>query len=420
MKKILIVADDYTGALDTGIQFVSHGMRTQLMMDLEPDFSEYPQTEVFIVDAETRHKSAKEAYYIVYQLTQKAVQAGIEFLYKKTDSGLRGNIPDELMAMLDASGSDFLVFLPAYPDMNRIVKNGISYIDGILLEESIFGKDPFEPAKYSRIYDIFGKYRNLVREYHGPEELNIIPGEKQIGIFDASSNEDMKKTTQYLYKIGRAKVLAGCAGLASAFLECLDVPEKNVKINEISQPFLIVCGSINDISKKQVQYAKQSGASGITLSLEQQLSDDYMRQPEGDKLVSDILNICSKQGVCILDTISDEKYIGQYLKKAGLSMKDAGSRIADRIGEILQRVLSSNMNLALMIIGGDTLYHFINRVNCKQISLICELENGVVCSEMKLHSGNYKVISKSGGFGSVDLLVRLINMSQNCGNNQEG
>ena len=142
MKKLLVIADDFTGALDTGIQFASYGARTEILTDIEINFKDYPFTEVFIVDTETRHLKSKKAYETVYLLTQNAVNAGIEYLYKKTDSGMRGNIAAELTAVLDASGSGFLAFLPAFPEMNRTVEGGVSYVDGVPIEKKRFWAGP--------------------------------------------------------------------------------------------------------------------------------------------------------------------------------------------------------------------------------------------------------------------------------------
>ena len=62
MEKLLIIADDFTGALDTGIQFAAYGARTEIMTDTDMEFGDYPSAEVFIVDTETRHLSGPEAY----------------------------------------------------------------------------------------------------------------------------------------------------------------------------------------------------------------------------------------------------------------------------------------------------------------------------------------------------------------------
>ena len=114
MILLCIIADDFTGALDTGVQFAAHGVSTRVVVDPNVDFSAH-EASVLVVDTETRHLPANQAYDIVSRLVERARRAGISYIYKKTDSALRGNIGAELSALLDASGQAQLHFLPAFP-----------------------------------------------------------------------------------------------------------------------------------------------------------------------------------------------------------------------------------------------------------------------------------------------------------------
>lgn len=49
---LLIIADDFTGALDTGVQFAAHGVSTRVIVDPEVDFSAYHDS-VLVIDTET-------------------------------------------------------------------------------------------------------------------------------------------------------------------------------------------------------------------------------------------------------------------------------------------------------------------------------------------------------------------------------
>ncbi len=118
MILLLIIADDFTGALDTGVQFAAHGVSTRVIVDPEVDFSAYHDS-VLVIDTETRHLAAGEAFDIVARLTRKAREAGIRYIYKKTDSALRGNIGAELAAVLTASGCKSLPFLPRFPRLDE-------------------------------------------------------------------------------------------------------------------------------------------------------------------------------------------------------------------------------------------------------------------------------------------------------------
>ena len=128
MVKLLIIADDFTGALDTGVQFAAGGAETRVVTNVEYNFeSAGEEVQVLVLDAETRHLKKEEAYEVVFRISRRAFESGVPYLYKKTDSALRGNVGAELKAVLDATGRPSIHFLPAFPRMNRNTRNGIHY-----------------------------------------------------------------------------------------------------------------------------------------------------------------------------------------------------------------------------------------------------------------------------------------------------
>ena len=86
--KLLVIADDFTGAVDTGAQFKAK----DVLIRVGDEQALLPGTDrqVLILDAETRHMGAEEAYQTIYRIVSRAVELGILCIYKKTDSGLRG------------------------------------------------------------------------------------------------------------------------------------------------------------------------------------------------------------------------------------------------------------------------------------------------------------------------------------------
>ena len=60
MVKLLIIADDFTGALDTGIQFVNKGIATQVFTKKPEAIGDIDETtEVLVIDSETRQKKLR-------------------------------------------------------------------------------------------------------------------------------------------------------------------------------------------------------------------------------------------------------------------------------------------------------------------------------------------------------------------------
>ena len=110
---------------------------------------------------ETRHLPAAEAYAVIAKLTREAMSAGVFSIYKKTDSALRGNIGAELSALLKTSGERQLSFLPAFPQIDRVTRDGVHYISGVPVTESPFGIDPFEPVRHARVTELIGEQTDV-------------------------------------------------------------------------------------------------------------------------------------------------------------------------------------------------------------------------------------------------------------------
>ena len=213
MIRLLILADDFTGALDTGVPF--RGKHTVLRFGQEP--GSYlkglaPDTKVLIVDAETRHLPPKAAAAVVGRIVEDAAGAGVACSYKKTDSGLRGNIGAELAAVLEYSGAKLLHFVPALPQLNRITKNGIQYIDGQKVADSVFGKDPFEPVTASHVADIIAQQTRM--RVVSPEETDV-EGQR-IVLHDAETAENLKAIARKLKSSGETGMPESVPAAAAA------------------------------------------------------------------------------------------------------------------------------------------------------------------------------------------------------------
>ena len=152
MLKFVILADDCTGALDAAVPFVKQSIPVQVFLTGFPEAEALGEKyEVASVALETRHLPPEEAYGIVRRAAEQAWAAGAQYIYKKTDSALRGNIGAELRAVMDGTGEETLAFIPAFPQMGRTTREGIQYIGETRLEDSAYGQDPFEPARESDV-----------------------------------------------------------------------------------------------------------------------------------------------------------------------------------------------------------------------------------------------------------------------------
>ena len=410
MILLLIIADDFTGALDTGVQFAACGIPTRVVVDPEIDFASI-HAKVLVVDTETRHLPAGQAYEIVSKLTRRACAAGVSFIYKKTDSALRGNIGAELAAVLKASGRKQLPFLPAFPQMNRLTQNGVHYIDGAPVTESPFGKDPFEPVRHSAVASLIASQTDLpAKSYPALNDHESAPDEAGILIFDAASVEDLARTGSQLAHRNLLAVSAGCAGFGAVLPELLGIEKgEPAKLPRLDSRLLIVCGSVNPITVAQMDWAQKAGFARLRLTPEQKLTPGYWQTGEGQKQLALIDEMLAANPYCIIET-NDEggnQLTADYAARLGIDLETLRQRISGSLGNLVGGIFASPHLGTLLMTGGDTLLQCMNCVGVSQLEPICEMEKGVVLASSPYKAGTRRIITKSGGFGQESLFTDL-------------
>ena len=408
MLRLLMIADDFTGALDTGVQLAAHGIPTQVVVG-QADLSACSST-VLVVDTETRHLSAAKAAEAVARLTRSAVENGVGCIYKKTDSALRGNVGAELAALLNASDSRRLAFLPAFPQMNRVTKNGVQYIDGVPVTESPFGVDPFEPVRHAAVAELLAEQTDLPAASFPALAADAgVPTANGILIFDAATAEDLSSTGRALLNNGGLHVLAGCAGFGAVLPELLGLGGADVTCPALDPRLLVICGSVNAITLAQLDKAEQAGFTRLRLTPRQKLTPDYWYSEEGQTALKNIEGTLAAHPYNIIET-NDEG--GNELTAAaadalGLTREEMRVRIARGVGQLAGELFASHAVGTLLLTGGDTLLQCMNSVGVHELEPICEMERGVVLARFGCSGITRYVITKSGGFGHADLLTEL-------------
>lgn len=420
MVTLLIIADDFTGALDTGVKFAASGAAVRVVTDYDYEFGRAGDgVDVLVFDAETRHISSRDAYDRVFRIVKKAKKAGIPHIYKKTDSALRGNIGSELSAVLDATGASVLPFLPAFPKMGRTTINGIHYIDGIPVAKSVFGRDPFEPVVCSSISEMIKiQSRVNVRVISNGEVLkgneNPMTEIKSpvLAVYDGQTDEELKKVTEKLYEAGELGIMAGCAGMAEALPNLLGLKGAPPKIPKFVPKFLVACGSVNPITKVQLDYAEQHGFQRIRLTPKEKLEPGYFDTQAGKERLRAVLEQYQSSKLSILDTNDGEGLPDTltYAKSQGLGLEELRVNIASTLGYLLKVLVESGVESTMLITGGDSLLGFMNQIQADEMTPVCEMAPGTVLSQFEIHGRMYKVISKSGGFGARTLFMELAEM----------
>ena len=400
---MLVIADDFTGALDTGVQFAKQGISTRVGTMLEKKQMKL-DTEVLVLDLETRHLEPQKAYERVRKASLWAREEQIPIIYKKTDSVLRGNIGSELTAVIDTADEKTLYFIPAFPKMNRYTVNGIQYLNDVPLAETELGKDAFEPVTCSYIPDIIKKQSScstkVIKADEKVAEKEVKGQEKTICICDASTEQDIKRRVTELDELGQLKILAGCAGCAEYLAEILKRETGRAPARQKAAGILISCGSLNQITKRQLDYLEEKGKKRIHLTDVQKTRPDYYEMQEGKEFLTSLKEIICREGIVAVDTLNQDGN--------GILVPGARFDIARCHGIIAKKLIEEKCINTVVMMGGDTLMGFMEETACSSIHPVCELREGAVLSEIMYAGQKIQVVSKSGGFGEKELLYEIV------------
>lgn len=383
MIKLFIIADDFTGALDTGVQFAAHGASTRVVTRLECNLAS-EDVDVLVLDAETRHLPPTDAYWVVREAVLAA--RGVPYVYKKTDSVLRGNIGAELAAAMDARGVEGMPFIPELPSMGRVAREGIYYVGGVPVSKSPLGQDPFDPVTTSDIRALITRQTDRTVSIR---ELGVNTKASFSGIvaYDAETDEDLVRIGREL-GLERLHLSAGCAGFAAVLAEMLEFTGTAPNISSVPRAFFMICGSVNPVTRVQVAKAIEAGFTRIWMGDESALNG-----PMTSRMILDANQQIEKPAIL---PGGDEERL----------------RILTELTSAAKGFLDRGLDATLMCVGGDTLMALMKAVGVSTLTPLCEVTKGVVLTSFDYAppgSGlrTYYILSKSGGFGEPDLLRQL-------------
>jgi len=417
-KTIGIIADDLTGANDTALQFHLKGCNIQILLDYTIEPSGKSNTQAWSISTETRNKSPEEAYKIVTDATEKLINNfNAEYIYKKIDSTLRGNVAKETLAVLKSMNGDAAVIVPAFPAEGRTTVGGYHLLKGVPLERTEVARDPHSPIFQSHIptllkqqtdnEEIIGHIQLMtVMKGAGPVllELNRLVKEgKKLIVVDAVSTTDMEQIALAIEKSSYNLLPCGSAGLAQVLTKSWLPDTKYQHIPKVipKLPVLIVSGSMASLSKTQIKKLAESDEFD-SYALELSLEDVLTEPPE--ELIERILEHLETENIVAVHVnISDEDE-EEKLKELGLEKEKISSIITDYLANLSNKVIKKQ-NLIFLTIGGETSYKCCNAIGSKQLQLIDEVEPSIpLCLDLDAQW----IVTKSGNFGMPNSLVNIL------------
>ncbi|HZG55022.1 four-carbon acid sugar kinase family protein [Paenibacillus sp.] len=419
---IVIIADDLTGANDSGIQLAKAGLEVSVAMDAADIPTAAP--DVIAYDADSRGDDAETAYRKVRDVADRAASLRPALVFKKLDSTLRGNVGAEIDAVFDALRPDIVAIAPSYPAAGRIVRDGFLYVHGKLLHETETAKDPKTPVATSDVAALVRAQskRPSSRIVHvGLAELDSedalfarlreLLGQGGVYVvFDAASDRDLRTIAGAVERLNAHTVWAGSAGLAACLptggrLLQRAAPRPN---SPPRGPALTVVGSLSRRSRTQLErLLAQPDVYGIEARSVALAGNDVERSAEAERIVS-----------AAAAALGGGRSVAVYSSEPDAhapAREGASDRIAQALGAIAWEAVQRAAPAGVVLTGGDVARRFCDAAGLGTFRLADEVEPGMPAGCFLGEFAAVHGITKAGAFGSDAALVKALRYFQREG-----
>ena len=414
MVPINIVADDLTGAGDSGLQFHNCGLRVLILRNPEKIKDYTSDYDVISLDIDSRNRSHKEAIRRAkYGATKLGSLRPSALTYKKVDSTLRGHIGEEMNTLMDVLSLPCALVAPAYPVQGRQTINGIHLVKSVPLAQTHLSRDPHWPRSESNLQRLIGsqskrKTLHLGHEImsRGLEALDMeieksLEGGSEILTFDVLSDEDLSLIAKVGLAMERFPLFVGSAGLAAGLGEELGIDgestvlRENVTGSEEGGSVAFV-GSLSEVSDQQVGEAVEKGARLIRLEQKMISSDTVFAASLED--ISNQISTNLSQGVDSLVWTKPD-IDGPVTPLAHNPFTRLLTELASRLA------LESNLR-GFILNGGDTASIVLSGLEAQALEIVAEVQPSVPsCTVVAGKNRGLRIITKAGAFGDKEILV---------------
>lgn len=391
---LTILADDLTGACDTGALFTGPGPVTVAVAPARPGSGQ----EVAVLDTESRSlPPAAAARRVAEAWAALAPPHRAGRVFKKIDSSCRGQVGVEVEALLEAAGILGALICPAFPEQGRTVIDGVLHIRGEPVERSAVGRDPDFPLATSDVGRLIEAQasrpvrRLSLAEIRDPGELgrSLDRMGRALVVADAETDRDLARLADAVLNCSPAPLPVGSAGLARAFAARLGLAGPPVAPPRGSG-WLIVAGSLHPTTHSQLRALEVAGIGGVRVSLNHDRPD------------AAIAAIAEAVGSGRPRFLAIEPPSGS---PAPPERRLAAAALAQVVAAVLDKVTPD----LLVLVGGETALAVYQALKADLLQVTGAPRSGLALGRLQGGSGDgVPILTKAGGFGPPDLFLSLL------------
>ena len=460
---VAVVADDLTGAMDGAVQLlprtavevlVSAGGAQTLAPGVQtPPAGGNPAPDAGagaahagyasvlpVINTQSRGVPPDEAGARVRAACRALSAAGRTVWFKKIDSTMRGNVGAELAAVHEALAPCVIVCTPALPEQGRTVREGVLLVAGEPATSTPY-RDEIPAASGaaagSAVIDIVRRQWPGCRAAHLParpdrrEVAALAQGAVDLVVADAAGDGDLNALAAAaggVARRGRRLVWAGSAGLLRALTltgaaapGAAPRPDGDGPVSTAAPahpaPLVLVCGSRRTLSRTQVDLAgaaarplmvRPSAAPGAAACSQRWHASGGAEGGAPDALrAADAAALSAAALAGGRDLFLCAPPLAESVARPSAAVAET---VAAGLADLAARALASAAvrPRALLLVGGDTAYACLRRLDIRRLVPCGEAEPYVPWG--RVPGGPWAglvVVTKAGGFGDRHTLRRL-------------
>jgi D-threonate/D-erythronate kinase len=381
--RVGIIADDLTGAADTGVQLARAGYRTAVAFRDAP-IPPAEDLDAVALDTDSRAMPAGFAAKRVMEAGLTVREAYI--VYKKLDSTLRGPIAAELAAALGASGRDRAVVAPAFPAAGRTTVEGVQLVRGVPVDETEAKDDPRTPVHEGHVPTLLAAaFPSVVslsaEDLADPATVRRALEEARCVVADAARDEDLEALVRAVPDPSEV-LWAGSAGLAVALGRVYPGPHTATTPSARTSRVLVVVGSLSKVARGQLRSLKEHGCAAVPVS------------GVGGEALGKTREALSGGACAALHSAEDR-------------ISSGAGDVVEILAGVVGPLSEENLFDALVLTGGDTAVGVARRLGAVGVRLEGEVEPGIPVGTL-IGPKPYRVVTKAGAFGEPGTLVKAV------------
>lgn len=419
MVKIAVIADDLTGAADTGVQCCPYFANTTLLSYRNlPSNPRTYASEALATYTNSRAVKAEKACKRVRSLARQLLAFHPRRVYKKVDSCLRGNVGVEVDAVMDEMGFELSFIAPAFPGMGRLTLHDVHMVHGRPVAETELSRDPVTPVTESQLSRIIASQSTYKV---GHVDLQFLEGDNDAMVaqihhltdsgarhlvFDTTRQAHLVRIARLALESPKNILLVGSAGLARGLMS--HFPRRRgrggYKQDRLPEGYhLLVCGTVAEPTRLQISALLEAYPYQV-ISLPVPLLLDSSKRPDLLLTTNHAQRILSRNNL-IIRVGTGKTTEASITKKPSLRKAE---RVVRGLGLFVAEVLRETTPACLFLSGGDTATAVLGAIGAQGIRLQGEIVPGM--PEGTLMGGlidGLPVVTKAGAFGQRETLVAL-------------